>query len=58
MGKADETEPLWRVWIAGRWTLVRAPDRDHVYLSFRPRKRATITRVDLVRKTSEVLAEE
>jgi hypothetical protein len=48
---------LYRVWIEGHWTLVKATDTDAVYKSFRPRKRAKITRVDLVRKTSEGLIE-
>ena len=54
---ADEL-PLWRVWIDGHYTLHQGEDRDAIYRLFRPRKRATITRVDRVRKTSEVLAEE
>jgi len=52
-----QQHPLWRVWMNGRWALVRAETRDDVYKSFRPARRAQIVRVDLVRKTSEVLAE-
>ena len=51
------TEQLYRVWWdSGRWTLKSATDTDAVYRSFKPRKRQSITRVDIVRKTSEVLA--
>ena len=57
MSKKEDL-PLWRVWMNGRYALVRAESKDAVYRSFRPARRAQIARVDLVRKTSEVLAEE
>lgn len=51
-------QTLWRVWMDdGRYRLVEAADRDAVYRSFKPKIRNRITRVDEVRKTSEVLRE-
>jgi len=53
--EGTETEaPLWRVWMQdGPWVLRRAEDKDAVYRGFKPKKRALITRVDRVLKTSE-----
>ncbi len=48
-------QKLYRVWLGGRYELRRAESTDELYRSYKPKRRREITRVDEVRKTSEVL---